>query len=237
MLKNWTCVAVVICVAVLSAGLFSAAGAAASDFNIGVRGSVGFGTGSTDDETVDGKIGLAAGGGLSMQYYFIEKGKWNFGLDSGLEYLFLEYDSTSTLTLPGPINVDRASKTSYNYLTIPLTFKVHYTLNERLAITGDVGGFLGVFLGGESDNDYTPEVPLFGLVNGVVKLDDTNTETINAGLRFAAGLEIALSEKLKLVPGFIYDLGLMDVTKDAVAPPKDTLSSWAFSFDLLYELF
>jgi hypothetical protein len=224
-------------VAVLSAGLFSAAGAAAGDFNLGVRGAIGFGTGSTDDETVDGTIGLSAGGGLSMQYYFIEKGKWNFGLDSGLEYLFLEYDSTSTLTLPGPTNVDRASNTSYNYLTIPLTFKVHYTLNERLAITGDVGGFLGVFLGGESDNDYTPEVPLFGLVNGVVKLDDTNTETINAGLRFAAGLEIALSDKLKLIPGFIYDLGLVDVTKDAVAPPKDTLSSWTFAFDLLYELF
>ena len=236
MLKNWTCVAMVFCVAVLSAGLFSAAGAAAGDFNIGVRGSVGFGTGSTDDETVDGKIGLAAGGGLSMQYYFIEKGKWNFGLDSGLEYLFLEYDSTSTLTLPGPTFVDLGSTTSYNYLAIPLTFKVHYALNERLAITGDVGGFLGVFLGGEADNDYTPD----GIIaDGVEKLDDSNTEPINAGLRFAAGLEIVLSDKLKLIPGFIYDLGLKDITKDTPpkTPSRDTLSSWAFSFDLLYELF
>ena len=237
MLKNWTCVAVVFCVAVLSAGLFCAAGAAAGDFNLGVRGAIGFGTGSTDDESVDGKIGLATGGGLCLQFYFIEKGKWDIGLDSGLEYLFLKYDSTSTLTLPGPISVKRASKTSYNYLTIPLTFRVHYGLNERLVITGDVGGFLGVFLSGESDNDYTPEVPLFGLVDGVVKLDDTNTEPINAGLRFAAGLEIALSEKLKLIPGFLYDLGLKDITKDTVAPPKDTLSSWTFTVDLLYELF
>ena len=236
MLKNRTCVAVVFCVAVLSAGLFSAAGAAAGDFNLGVRGSVGFGTGSTDDETVDGTIGLSAGGGLSMQYYFIEKGKWNFGLDSGLEYLFLEYDSTSTLTLPGPTFVDLGSTTSYNYLAIPLTFKVHYALNERLAITGDVGGFLGVFLGGESDNDYTPD----GIItDGVEKLDDSNTEPINFGLRFATGLEIVLSDKLKLIPGFIYDLGLKDITKDTppIHPSQDTLSSWTFTFDLLYELF
>ena len=237
MLKNWTCVAVVFCVAVLSAGLFSAAGAAAGDFNLGVRGSVGFGTGSTDDETVDGTIGLSAGGGLSMQYYFIEKGKWNFGLDSGLEYLFLEYDSTKGLEyLATTLQVK--STTSYSYLTIPLTFKVHYALNERLAITGDVGGFLGVFLGGESDNAYSFEIPP-DLVNGVEKLDDSNTEPINAGLRFATGLEIALSDKLKLIPGFIYDLGLKDITKDTppIHPSQDTLSSWTFTFDLLYELF
>jgi hypothetical protein len=101
-----------------------------------------------------------------------------------------------------------------------------------------VGGFLGVFLGGESDNAYSFEIPP-DLVNGVEKLDDSNTEPINAGLRFATGLEIALSDKLKLIPGFIYDLGLKDITKDTppIHPSQDTLSSWTFTFDLLYELF
>jgi hypothetical protein len=215
--------------------LFAAPGAFAGEFDVGLRGNVGFGTGSTDDSSVDGKIGFSTGGGLAVQYYFTESDAWNFGLASGVEYLFLNYNSTdNAFTLPGPITVERASETSYNYLTIPLTFKVGRVLNEKLSITGDIGGFVGIFLSGESDNTYTPDP--YGL-NGAEKLDDTNTESINAGLRFAVGLPIVLSEKLKLVPGLLYDLGLTDVTLDSVAPPRDTLSSWTFTVDLLYTLF
>jgi hypothetical protein len=221
--------------AVLFCGLCIASGAAAGDFNMGVKGNIGFGVGSTDDSSVDGKIGFSGGGGLTLQYYFIEAGNMNFGLASGVEYLFLKYNSTDeAFTLPGPITVERASETRYNYLTIPLTVKTLYILNEKLSVTGDVGGFVGIFLGGESDDTYTPDP--YSL-NGVVKLDDTNTESINAGFRFALGFQFTLSEKLKLVPGILFDWGLKDITKDSVAPPRDTLSSWTFTTELLYMIF
>jgi hypothetical protein len=235
MLKRSKRFAMCFFLAVLSCGLCIASDAAAGDFNMGVKGNIGFGVGSTDDSSVEGKIGFSSGGGLAVQYYFIEAGKMDFGLASGVEYLFLKYNSTdSEFTIPvPPFSVERASETSYNYLTIPLTIKVLYDLNEKLAVTGDVGGFIGIFLGGESDNTYTPDIG----ADGVDKLDDTNTESINAGLRFALGFQIPLSEKLKLVPGVLLDLGLMDITKDSVAPARDTLASWTFTVDLLYTIF
>jgi hypothetical protein len=112
-------------------------------------------------------------------------------------------------------------------------------LNEKLAITADAGGFLGFFLGGQSDNIYTPEFVPFGLVNGVSDLDENTTEATDIGLRFALGLAMDVSPKLKLTPGILFDLGLKDTSKDTppVTPSKDTFWKLTALVTFVYELF
>lgn len=241
MLKNWTWVAVFFCAVALSAGLLTAAGAAAGDLVVGVRGFSGLAGGSTDDPNKTGKIGFSAGGGVGVQYYFLKLGKMDLGLGSGMDYVYIQYNSTTIIDLTGfggPV-VNLQSNTNYSYITVPLTVRGLVKLNDKLALTADAGGFMGFFLGGQSDNIYTPEYGPFGLVNGVSDLDDSTTEATDIGLRLAVGLDVDVSSKLKLTPGILFDLGLKDTSKDTppVSPSKDTFWKLTALVTFVYEVF
>ena len=238
MRKKWMCVVAPLMLAVT---LLASGVASAGDLVVGFRGFYGFAGGSTDDPGKTGDIGSSVGGGLAVQYYFITKGRMNLGLASGLDYVYLRYDSESTLNTLLLIGQDTALKaqTSYSYLTVPLTIRALYEINEKLALTADAGAFLGIFLGGKSDNDYTPETPLIGITDGDEDLNKDTTEAMDIGLRFAAGLAIDVSKKLKLTPGILFDLGLKDTSKDQqlVTPSKDTFWKLTGMVTFVYELF
>ena len=240
MRKKWMCV---IAPLMLAVTLLASGVASAGDLVVGFRGFYGFAGGSTDDPGKTGDIGSSVGGGLSVQYYFITKGRMNLGLASGLDYVHLRYDSESTLntsSVPGiPYDTALNAQTSYSYLTVPLTIRALYAINEKLALTADAGAFLGLFLGGKSNNDYTPETPLLGITDGVEDLNKDTTESMDIGLRFAAGLAMDVSKKLKLTPGILFDLGLKDTSKDQqlVTPSKDTFWKLTGMVTFVYELF
>ncbi len=241
MSKNRTWVAVLLCLVALSTGLYSAAGAAAGDLVVGLRGFSGFAGGSTDDPNKTGKIGFSAGGGIGVQYYFLKVGKMDLGLASGMDYVYIRYDSKTLIDLTGmggPI-VDLRSNTNYSYITVPLTVRGLVRLSDKLDLTADAGGFVGFFLGGQSDNIYNPELVPFGLVNGVSDLDKSTTESTDVGLRLALGLAMDVSPKLKLTPGILFDLGLKDTSKDTppVSPSKDTFWKLTALVTVVYELF
>ena len=235
MRKKWMCV---IAPLMLAVTLLASGVASAGDLVVGFRGFYGFAGGSTDDPGKTGDIGSSVGGGLAVQYYFITKGRMNLGLASGLDYVHLRYDSESTLNTLLLIGQDTAleAQTSYSYLTVPLTIRALYEINEKLAFTADAGAFLGIFLGGKSVNDYEPE---FLLTDGVEDLNKDTTESMDIGLRFAAGLAMDVSKKLKLTPGILFDLGLKDTSKDQqlVTPSRDTFWKLTGMVTFVYELF
>jgi hypothetical protein len=168
-------------------------------------------------------------------------GRIRIGASSGVEYVFLSYESVTEITLPGPFVTDLSAKTSYSYFVVPLTVKGSYRLNSRISITADAGGFIGFFLSGTSDNTYDPDASGFGLFDGEEDLDEDTTEGLDIGLRFAAGLEMEISNKLLFTPGILFDLGLTDTSKDVPMSPvpssKDTFWKLSAFAGIIYQLF
>ena len=213
----------------------------AGDLGVGVRGLGGFAGGSTDSSAKDGKLGYSAGAEVNLNYYYLDMGKIRIGASSGVEYVYLSYESVTEITLPGPFVTDLTAKASYSYLVVPLTVRGVYRLNSRMSVTADAGGFLGFFLSGTSDNTYNPEIPLAFLENGKEDLDEDTTEGLDVGLRFAAGIEMEISNKLLFTPGILFDLGLTDTSKDVPMSPvpssKDTFWKLSAFAGIIYILF
>ena len=206
--------------------------ASAANLDIGVRGVGGMAGGTTDTSAKTGKLGYAVGGGLNLDLYIVDLGKMSIGLSSGFEYLYLAY--TSKTDIPAPPMVLTAD-VSYSYLKIPLTLKGAYNVSDNFIITCDAGTFFGIFVGGESDNTFNPEL----VPNGVSDLDKGTTYTLDIGLRFAAGVEIGITENIYLLPGVLFDYGLRDTSKDDALSPssKDTFWDVAAYFGVVYRLF
>jgi hypothetical protein len=209
----------------------------AGDLGVGVRGLGGFAGGSTDSSAKDGKLGYSVGAEVNLNYYFFDVGRIRIGASSGVQYVFLSYESVTEIPLPA---TDLTAKTSYSYLVLPLTVRGAYRLNSRITLTADTGGFLGFFLSGTSDNTYDPEFPP-NLENGKEDLNKDNTERLDIGLRFAAGLEMEISDKLLFTPGILFDLGLTDTSKDVLMSPvpssKDTFWKLSAFAGIIYQLF
>ena len=71
--------------------------------------------------------------------------------------------------------------------------------------------------------------------------DENTTEGLDVGLRFAAGLEMEISNKLLFTPGILFDLGLTDTSKDVPMSPvpssKDTFWKLSAFAGVIYQLF
>jgi hypothetical protein len=216
--------------------LFFACTASAMNLDVGVRGLGGMAAGTTSTSAKTGEIGYEVGGGLNLDFYIVDLGKMSVGLSSGFEYLYLAYTSETTITAPSTVIT---ADVSYSYLKIPLTVKGAYHVSDNIIITCDAGTFFGIFVGGKSDNTYNPEIPLAGLVNGETDLDKDTTNTLDIGLRFAAGVEIGVSENIYLSPGVLFDWGLRDTSKDDPITPssKDTFWELGAYFGVVYRLF
>jgi hypothetical protein len=169
--------------------------------------------GSTDDENKTGKIGFAAGGGAGIDISALQAGPLSLGLATGVEYIYLKYESEVFIDAAPLGTTDLFSTTDYSYITVPLTLKGSLPLNGKLTLHLRAGGFAGYFLGGTADNTYDPPIPLAGLTDGEVDLDDTYIETWQYGLRFGVAAEIKGRGKINLEPGLLFDLGLTDTTK------------------------
>ena len=229
MLKKFNKMSLIVMVIILSfAGIANAV-----NLDVGLKGFGGLAGGTTDTSAKTGKIGYAAGGGLILNFYVVDLGKVLLGASSGLEYLYLSYDSETTLTFP-PYPVLTAG-VSYSYLKIPLTLRGAFRVSDTFIITADAGTFFGFFIGGKSDNTYNPSIGQ----DGEVDLDKDTTEALDIGLRFAAGVEIGITENMKLSPGVQFDFGLRDTSKDQTGVPDSKDTFWEINafIGLVYRLF
>ena len=228
MLKKFNKMSLIVMVIILSfAGI-----ANAMNLDVGLKGFGGLAGGTTDTSAKTGKIGYAAGGGLILNFYAVDLGKMSVGLSYGLEYLYLAYTSETTITTPPTV---LTADVSYSYLKIPLTVKGAFHVRDNLIITGDAGTFFGVFVGGKSDNTFDPSIGQ----DGEADLDKDTTYTLDIGLRFAAGVEIGITENMKLSPGVLFDFGLRDTSKDDELSPSSKDTFWEFNafIGLVYRLF
>jgi hypothetical protein len=178
-----------------------------------VHAGGGAAMGSTDDENKTGKIGFAAGGGAGIDLALLKLDALTLSLSTGVEYLFLKYDSDVFIDTGVLGTTDLTATTDYSYLTLPLVLQGALPLNDKLSLRLSAGGFAGFFLGGNADNTYDPPIPLAGLTDGEVELDDTYIEAWQYGLRFGLAAEIKGGGKINLEPGLLFDLGLTDTTK------------------------
>lgn len=235
MLKKFNKMSLIVMVIILSfAGI-----ANAMNLDVGLKGFGGLAGGTTDSSAKTGKIGYAAGGGLILNFYAVDLGKVLLGASSGLEYLYIAYESETDLTLPfPPFEADLTAGVNYSYLKIPLTLRGAFRVSDTFIITADAGTFFGFFIGGKSDNTYDPEMAPF-LENGEVDLDKDTTEALDIGLRFAAGVEIGITENMKLSPGVQFDFGLRDTSKDDPISPSSKDTFWEINavIGLVYRLF
>ncbi len=230
MLKKFNKMSFIVMVIILSfAGI-----ANAMNLDVGLKGYGGLAGGTTDSSDKTGEIGYAAGGGLILNFYAVDLGKVLLGASSGLEYLYMAYDSETTFT-PPPFDTVLTAGVSYSYLKIPLTLRGAFRVSDTFIITADAGTFFGFFIGGKSDNTYDPEV----IPNGEVDLDKDTTYTLDIGLRFAAGVEIGITENMKLSPGVLFDYGLRDTSKDDELSPSSKDTFWELNafIGLVYRLF
>jgi hypothetical protein len=218
--------------------LFTASSVYAQSFKIVAKGIGGFSSSLSDDSNKSGKLGYSAGGGLSLILYFVSIGDNSIGVSTGGEYIFLSYKSENVTV--SPPSSELTSDMSYSYLTVPLTLKGAFKMNDRLFVTLDAGPFISLFLGGKSDNSFRPETaPPF--TNGKVDLDKDTTEPLDIGLRFASGLEVLMGENLFLTPGMQFDISLKDNSKtppsSVVASAKDTLWKLAVYIGVGFRIF
>jgi hypothetical protein len=113
----------------------------------------------------------------------------------------------------GNVNIDKTVHKE-NQLTVPLTAMVGWG-NERLRIFGNVGGYFGYNINGKDRRVIT--------VNGSerpsqsVKADyDEVYQSIDAGLRMGAGVQVYVDKKLKSCVTFDlnYDFGFIEAYRD-----------------------
>jgi len=234
MMKKWCAVLIFVCIGVM---VFSG-GAFAGNFGVGIRGVGGFAGGTTDSDAKTGKLGFSAGGGVSLEYYFVKIRKMQLGLSTGVEYAYFTYKSETTFTLP-PETILTA-ETNYSYLTVPLTIKGIFQTKKKYDISFEVGPYIGFFLDGKSKNIYNPETPPF-TVNGESDLNKDNTEQTEYGIRAAASLVMDLGKNLFFTPGVKLDFGFTDTSKDVPLSPvpssKDTFWKLSAVAGIVYTLF
>jgi hypothetical protein len=215
----------------------------AGNFGIGIRGVGGFAGGTTDSDAKTGKLGISAGGGVSLEYYFAKIRNMQLGLSTGVEYVYFSYKSETTFTTPAPFSqpTELNANTNYSYLTIPITLKGIFPLRSRNNLTVELGPFIGIFLDGKSKNTYNPEEPLLGLVNGENDLNEDTTEQMEYGIRAAVSLVMDIGENLFFTPGVKFDFGFTDTSKDVPMSPvpssKDTFWKLSAVAGIVYTLF
>ncbi len=211
----------------------------AQSIDVRLEGFGGLSGGSTDDPDKSGEVGFSGGGGIGVSFYFLQFGKIRLGASTGVDFMYLTYNSTTNTIAPAPPS-ELSSDTNYSYLVVPVTAKGAYKLNDSLAITLDMGPFFGFFLGGKSKNTYNPEF-IGVLENGEEDLDKDTTEQLDIGLRLAASIELGINENLRISPGMMFDLGFSDTSKDLpmsiVASSKDTFWKLDVYFAVIYNLF
>jgi hypothetical protein len=212
---------------------------AAQNLELGLRGFGGIAAGTTDNSDKTGSIGPAAGGGLVVNFYLFDLDFVRIGLSSGLEYTYLAYiykqPVYADFTPFGIVDTDFTADARYNYLTIPASIKASFELTESVDLTVDLGAYFGFFLGGTSDNEWDPEVDLAAsppffpgmkLEDSEADLDDSNTPSMDIGLRIAVGVDIEIMENLLLSPGVLFDYGFSDITKDVELIPDAIDTFW-----------
>jgi len=191
--------------------------AMAAGLEVGIVGNIGAAGGTTDNSDVTGQLGLTYGGGLTVTHYFVDLGGVRLGASTGLEYKLLNYYYEETVAIPlPPFETDLAANpATYTYWQIPITVKAAFDLSKTLALTVELGAYIAIFGGGESETEFDPEAAPFE--NQTADLDDDTTPATDIGLRAKVGVDIEVIPNLLITPGILFDFGLTDITKDDYA--------------------
>lgn len=247
-MKKQLCVLILIIMVFL--GIPMIVSALGLDVAVQAGGGAAFGT--TDDDNKSGKLRWAAGGGIALDIYALKMNRLSVGVAGGADYVILNYYGEATnvpnpafVPFGAPATTDRASESTYNYITIPFAVVCSYQFNSDFSLTMRAGGFAGYFLSGVSDQTYTPEIDtgtgytIDVYSDGEVDLDDSNTEQWMYGLRFYVGFDILKKGKISIIPGIQFDIGLTDASIDSIQPlpSKDTFWALTANVGVKYSLF
>jgi hypothetical protein len=197
--------------------------------DLSLQAGVGAAMGTSDSDLKTGKMRWSADAGFAMDVYAFDLGSLSLGVAVGADYVILNYYGITDLTTYGA--GDRVGEPRYNYLFIPAALVGNLGLGKDTSVTIRIGGFAAYFLGGKTDVTYDTEVPLAGLINGEVDLDDSNTEQWMYGIRAYVGIDLFTKGKISISPGIQFDMGLTDATVDIPLFPPDVSKDrfWALN--------
>jgi hypothetical protein len=197
--------------------------AAALGLDVEAKAGAGIGLGSTDNSDITGSPRLAVNGGGNVDFYLASLGPGEIGLSVGGEYSHWTFNYTiANGAAPG---VDVIADATYGYFNIPIALVYKLPVSDSIKIVVRAGAFIGLFQAGFADVTSDPA----GFVDMRQSFDSDTTPSMNYGLHFTAGADIALFNGLALAPAIQFDWGFTDVSEDSsqVVPSKDTV--WALT--------
>ena len=233
-MRHYVFLPILVILAMLS--LPSAAGALGLDVEAKAGGGLTAGTTSNPNQTGSPRGGLQ--GAVDLDLLLLSIGSVDLGISVGAEYSYLTFHGVVSNISAGPLGTTTlTSDSTYNYLNIPVAFVGRVPLSDMLRLTFRAGGFIGYFLGGSSNNTYSPEIPLAGLTNGTTTLNSSTTVQWEYGLHFTGGADIRLNGNLFLSPSIVFDMGLTNTTNSPGYQYSDTFWSLTAMIGIKYGIF
>jgi hypothetical protein len=200
--------------------------AAALGLDVEAKVGAGLALGSTNNPDLTGTPQVAAGGGLGVDFYFVNAGPVDMGIAAGIEYSYLATHSVWK-NYGMPAN-DMTEDAYYNYLIFPVSLVGKVPLAQSVELVIHAGGFLGAFIGGTYKATFSnPFFPAYPGTSG--NLDSSNTMGLVGGLHFAAGTDIALGGNFSLSPALQFDMGLSDIDTNNTANGTFTNTLWSLT--------
>jgi hypothetical protein len=232
---------VLLTILVLLALLALPLAAGALGLDVEAMGGAGLALGTTDNPNATGEARAAGVGGINADLYLFSAGPVDIGLSTGIEYSYLTFHGIwnipANVLFPGQPATTQTTDNAYSYLNIPIAIVGRVPLSDAVKLTFRAGGFIGRFLGGSSNINYSVVVPgVFD--NGSVTLDPGNTEPWEYGLHFTGGADIALSGSVSLSPCILFDMGITDTSvNNTLSSYKDTFWSLTAMIGIKYKVF
>ncbi|HVO40402.1 MAG TPA: outer membrane beta-barrel protein [Spirochaetia bacterium] len=211
-----------------------AAGALGLDIEAKVGGGLAAGTTSNPNQTGSPRAGFEAG--LDFDVFLLSAGPVDLGLSLGGQFSYLTFHGV--LNVPAappfiPVAFTLTSDSNYKYINIPISIVGRLPIDDSLRLTFRAGGFIGYFLGGASDNSYSPPIQ----PNGTVTLDSSTTVQWEYGIHVTGGVDIALVGGLALSPSVVFDMGLTNTTNTPGYAYSDTFWSLTAMIGIKYTVF
>lgn len=194
-----------------------------SDFRFGLEFTNGLSFVNSDNKDItDTKIGYGFNYGLIVDYYF---GR-NYGLSTGLQLSHLRFSRTNSPYLIQTVednvnnfasdnNISKGLKEIYkfNYLDIPLTFKLRTNEIGYFRYFGEFGVVNSFRIRSRLNIDGS-EIDNLTLNKKAENLNDVKSNIYNASLKVGGGFEYTFSDKTALLVELSFNNGFINVLKD-----------------------
>jgi len=195
-------------------------------FSFGLKGGLNY-SNVTDDFSLptDYRTGINIGVfanlnftknvGIISEFNYEQKG-FKYSLASGIQQEYIKGEK------------------SFQYFTVPILFKYQFGRSTRFYIT--IGSYMGILLAANDKGlyeDYTTTP------NTITAWDDNiyrDTQDVDIGLCFGAGLQIPINYKFGLLLDGRYNSGLMLLEPDKIYVEEYKNVSLNLSFGLVYHL-